>query len=164
MKYFFNILLLLCLLVLGFYVFSLKKQIKRVAFVDTASIFNDFEMKKELEVKYKSIADLRKKQLDSLYDVADTYQKTGDQVEFKKSQELFFTTRKNIESEQERLKSGYDTQIWEKINFYIKAYGTEQDYDLILGANGQGSIMHGKDDMNVSADFLKYLNKKYNGE
>lgn len=149
------------ILILGWCFLGIKKEIKKVGFIDNGYVFDGFEMKKELEVKFKAIQETRKKQIDSLYNLIGN---TQSDALFNAYKENYIMFRQKADEEQLRLKSAYDKQIWEKINEYARIYGNEHGYGLLFGANGQGTIMHGEEAMNVSESFLKFVNEKYSGK
>ena len=46
---------------------------------------------------------------------------------------------------------------------YILDYGKNNNYDLILGADGNGVLMYANDKMNISEEITKYINSRYKG-
>jgi len=161
---FFNWILLFLLCASLFFSYLLYKSIPNVAFVDTSFIYNNFKMKQELEVKFKEVKEIQQKQLDSLYDFIDKNKPDQNSENFKQLSNQYLLMKQKFFEEQDRLKSAYDNQIWTQINAFVKEYGDEQKLDILFGANGQGSIMHGKNDRNISETVLDYANKKYNGK
>lgn len=58
-----------------------------------------------------------------------------------------------------------DTKMTEavvnKVNAYLKEYGEDAGYDLILGATSGGNILYGIDGIDITQDVLKGLNATY---
>ena len=50
------------------------------------------------------------------------------------------------------------------INAFVKEYGKENGYKIILGARGNGNIMYADSSKNITKEVLIYLNKKYQGD
>lgn len=163
MKYF---LIGTCLLLVGlcFMNYTLYKSSKNIRFVDTAYLYNNFKLKKELETTFNEIKALKQKQLDSLYDVINTTKRAVAGQDVRALESNYLSLRRDMSETQENLRQSYDTQIWTQINKYIKDFGEENKIDLIMGANGQGSVMHGEPDMNISEDVSNFINTKYSGK
>ena len=43
----------------------------------------------------------------------------------------------------------------------MKDYGVDHHYTYVMGANGGGTIMYADTSLNVTDDFIKYINQKY---
>ncbi len=158
------ILLALLLLAILYLNWQTYQRVKTVAFVDTAYLFNNFKMKEILETQFNENKKNRQQQLDSLYDQVTSLKNTAAEEGVKRLQRQYLHQRQAALEEQERLKATYDAQIWSQLNSYIKEYGQEKSIDLVLGANGEGTVMHAEEDMNISKQVVDYANKKYNGE
>ena len=48
-----------------------------------------------------------------------------------------------------------------QINAYVQAYAEQQGYDIILGTTLSGSILYGKDAIDITDEVLIYLNQQY---
>jgi outer membrane protein len=156
--------LILLLAGLLFMNFRLYKNSRNIVFVDTAYLFNNFKMKEEFESQFNEIKKVKQQKLDSLYDAIILLKKGNGAEDLKSVERQYLYERKMAIEDQERLQSSYNSQIWTRLNQYIKEYGNEKGIDLILGANGEGTIMHGKEDMNISEAVVTYANTKYNGK
>lgn len=53
--------------------------------------------------------------------------------------------------------SRVNEKIWNYLNRQAAQFGKSTNYDVILGARGDGGIMYGKDAANASEEFLNYL-------
>lgn len=51
--------------------------------------------------------------------------------------------------------------VMNQINSYMKIYAEEHGYDMILGTTAAGSILFGEDDMDITEEVLKEMNKHY---
>lgn len=164
MKYLFAMTALL-LAILIFINYTLYKSTKCVKFVDTAYIYNNFKLKQDLEKNFDEIKNLRKKSLDSLYDVIQQAKqaKAGDE-QMRAIESQYVNNRNGIFDEQEKLREAYDAQIWKQLNTFVQEFGNKNNIDLIIGANGQGSVMHGKPEMNISEEVINFANERYNGK
>ena len=158
------IVLALALAVSIYMNFKLQSKIKTLAFVDTAYLFNNFKMKQELETDFEQNKKLKQQQLDSLYDKINYLRTLKNEESTKALENEYLVKRKLIIEEQERLQASFNNQIWNQLNGFVKKYGEENKIDLILGASGEGNIMHGNDNMNISKEIIDYANKNYAGK
>jgi outer membrane protein len=46
---------------------------------------------------------------------------------------------------------------------YINDYGKKNNYDLILGADGSGTLMYSKAKYDISEEIIIFINNKYKG-
>lgn len=149
----------------------------KVAYVNLGKVYNDFEMKKELEKKITTVQDFRKKTLDSLElslnimsRTLQNFDKTGNKKgieermpEFQMRREEYFAKQKSFEEDNQAMTTQYTEQIWKQINQYVKDYGKEKGYTYVLGADGTGAVMYAEEKNEVTEEVLAYINQKYKG-
>jgi outer membrane protein len=144
---------------------------KKIGYVDIPKVFNAFEMKKELESKYKQTEAGRKRVLDSLsfslQMIANKLNSNKNDknlvAEFDFRRDDFFKTKKRFEEDNAVLSEQYDKQILGQMSQYILDYGKKNKYDLILGADGNGTLMYADDALNISEEITTYINNRYKG-
>lgn len=141
------------------------------AYVNLSEIYNDFEMKKELEKQLENVHQKRKFFLDSLganiQAMMPTVEKTNDpgiQLKLEQSQREYMIRQKQFEEDNANTTQMYQEQIWKQINQYINDYGETHDFEYILGADGSGSVMYARKANNITEDVKKYINEKYKGK
>lgn len=155
----------------GFFWFSKPK----VAYIKIQKIYNEFELKKQLEGKSKEITNTRKLILDSLElqlkSMNTTLENERDKklfeqkrIEFKIKSEEYLIKKKNFLEDNQRMNKDYEEQILKQLNQYIFDYGKKNNYDFVLGASGNGSMMYASDRYDVTDDILLYVNKRFSGE
>lgn len=165
-----DLFFLACILFLGWMVFDLKANQPRLGFIDVKKVFDGFELKKELQRKYHAEMGDRKRTLDSLgFEV----QRLGIELEGKNDNaklEVYLMKRRNYmemlklyEEKDARANAEYDSQIFVQLNQYIQEYGDQNGFDLVFGSAGNGSIMHGNIQWDVTNDVIKFINKRYSG-
>lgn len=168
-----DVFYLSAIVTLGWMVFFNKPENKKIAFIDVKKVFDGFELKKELQKKYQGQMAGKKKLIDSLgFEV----QQLGIELESSKTPdqtktEIFIQKRKQYmelvkiyDGEDQKVNSEYDAQILTQMNQFVKDYGDENGYDMILGSLGNGTIMHANSEMDISDKVLKFINKKYAGD
>lgn len=157
--------------------FVYHKAIKsQTAYVDIKKVFNNFEMKKELEAKYKVTQQKRDKILDSLeVNLRVISKHLNDQkasakkleesliVQFEAKRREYLNVKKRFQEDNAALSRQYDSQILEQINQYITEYGKKNNYDFIYGADGSGTLMYSNDKYNLSEEICVFINNKYKG-
>ncbi len=152
--------------------FSFVSKKEKIAYVDLQQVFQNFEGKIELEKRLKQSEwgtqlyidslTLKVKQLKKLQNNRDTDNKVGTEIE--KLQQQIGSIEEQAHQVHTQKSSEFTNQIWNQINQYVKDFGNEQDYDFILGTEGTGTLMYGKDEKNITKEIIHYINKKYNGQ
>lgn len=159
------------ILLLGFYLLT-EKQKDKIAYIKLGRVYEGFKMKKDLESKYQNVHAARKAQLDSLeFELNIIYQKLNstatpskDLVEnYEVKKEKYFMKKQQVTEDNNQVVEQYSGQIMKKINEYVDNYGKDRGYTFILGADGNGTIMHAEDIKDVTEDVLAYINKNYDG-
>ena len=161
---------IICLVIISLWVYHTSFRAK-VAYVDVPKVFNGFEMKKEFQEKYKKTEGLRKRVLDSLsFDLQLLAKKLNanpkEQAlinEFDMKREQFFKQKNQAGEDNAALSAQYDKQILEQMSQYIMDFGKKNNYDLILGADGNGTLMYANEKMNISDEIIVFINNKYKG-
>ncbi|MDX2172816.1 MAG: OmpH family outer membrane protein [Bacteroidota bacterium] len=140
---------------------------KKIGYVTTLKVFEEFKEKKELETKYQKIQIVKQTYLDSLKLNIQSLE-NGD---FKKNEEkinelkkIYLLKENQFNQENEVLYKDYTDQIWKQLNQYIEDYGKEKKYDFLLGATGQGNIMYASDKEDLTKEIIEYVNNKYDGK
>lgn len=138
-----------------------------IVYVDNMELFSKFQMKIELENKFKAVESFRKTILDSLYNeirIKLEINKDEEQESIKLLKKEFLIKKELFEKENSETQSLYNDQIWNQLNEYTKQYGDEMNYDFIIGANGKGELMYAKSSKNITSELLNFVNKKFNGK
>ena len=144
----------------------------KLGYIIISEVYSKFELKKQLEHKFLSAKANRQKVLDSLgFDLrllakridAAKGKDRKDEDFYNSKREEFYRRTQMMEEDNNALSKQYDTEIFNQLNQYVRDYGKEFHYQFIFGNDGNGSLMHGEDDLNVTDDVVKYINRKYSG-
>lgn len=54
--------------------------------------------------------------------------------------------------------------VYAQIDSYLKAYAKKQGYDIVIGANAEGTVLYGSDAFDITEDILTIINQQYKGE
>jgi Skp family chaperone for outer membrane proteins len=144
---------------------------KKIAYIDIPKVFNGFEMKKEMQEKYKKTEVTRQRVLDSLsLELQMLSRKLQSDknnrelmFEFDSKREIYFKKQRQNEEDNLALSTQYDKQILGQMSQYMLDYGKANGYDVILGADGQGGLMYADEMLNISDEITEYINDKYKG-
>ncbi len=143
----------------------------KVAYIDVPKVFNGFEMKTEMQHKYKNTETIRKKIADSLsFDLQMLSRKLQENKNdkdlaylFDLKRQEFFKKKKEMEEDNMVLSNQYDKQILEQMSQYVLDYGKKNNYDFIYGSDGNGTLMYAGDQYNLSEEIISYINNRYKG-
>lgn len=169
----FNTLLLVGLIIYFVnYKTTQEKHKNKIVFIDNIKIFSDFNMTNDLtkqnEDKYKG----QIKEFDSLVSTIKTMETNLQKLKsisnkkklaYAKLQKIIVEKDKELKQIQSYVQNDISKKTWKRLNEYITEYGKKYNLDIIMGAQGNGSIMYGKDNVDITDVFLKYANKKYEG-
>lgn len=167
-----SILIIGLLLYFVNYTITQEKHKNKIVYVDNIKIFKKFNMTKdltkEIENKYKG----QIKEFDSLVNVIKTMEinlqklktiSNAKKLAYAKLQKIVVEKDKELKKIQGFVQNEISTKTWKRLNEYIKEYGKKYNFDIILGAQGNGTIMYGKENVDITDVFLKYANNKYEG-
>ncbi len=140
-------------------------------YVDTLKLYSEFEYTKQTNKELEKIVNARKQITDSLY---ETVRKKTQELKYKKSrsdedmsflsglQDEYFYKKEQFENENQSTVELYNTKIWNQLNTFIQEYGKENHYQLIFGANAQGTIMYGMETLDKTKEIIDFVNKRFN--
>ena len=158
------------LIVLSLFIYHANFATK-VVYLDIPKVFNRFELKTELQEKYKKVEAGRKRILDSLaFNLQIMSKKLQSNqndkqlmYEFDVKREEYFKRKNLTEQDNVSLSNQYDKQILEQMTQYIVEYGKKNKLDVIMGADGNGVLMYANEKYDRSEEIISYINKKYKG-
>jgi len=79
----------------------------------------------------------------------------------KAKEQQFLQYRQAIQQKAQAEEARVNQEILAEINTYIKQYGKEKGYDLILGATDNGNIVYAAEGKDITDDVLAGLNQQY---
>jgi outer membrane protein len=166
---------LLSVILIGYYLFSNQQ---RIVYVDSAQLINGFSGMQVARKEYQRKATAWKTNIDSLGQelqrIVSRYEK--DRAHFSKnetrlSEELIQTKRKQLVEYQRAIttqaqsEEGKVTQdVIAQINAYLKKYGQQHRYKIILAATDYGNVAYAEDGLDITKEVLEGLNKEYSGQ
>lgn len=142
----------------------------RVGFVRTDALLKDFQGAKEANEKLGMLEREGKNTLDSLkveLEAAWKAQQAGGSVSRESLMQLeraYEGTRQNFEGRYAGVQQEALEQLTTQVNAYALDFGKARGFDLVLAANGTGTLLYAGDALDVTDEFVKYLNERYEGK
>lgn len=156
-----NSIILLTLIVLGFFYYS-SKQKQEVVYIDSVKLFNGFNMTKDIKIIEGAKLKKQGKELDSLYVIFQSI-KDENNTSSKSLQQQIAQKSKAFQELQDNYSQNLSNNVWSRLNAYINEYAQINNLKIIFGANGNGNLMYGHESINVTPQILEFSNKKYEG-
>lgn len=144
-----------------------------IAYINTAEVYNEFTLKKELETKLNDVQTRRKTILDSMKISLQgltmrmeqqTKLSEKEMNEFNQIRQQYMRTEQEFDEDNQALANQYSEQIWKQLNQYISDFGKEHNYKYILGTNGEGVVMYADESENITSQVKEYVNSRYGGK
>ncbi|MFA6152799.1 MAG: hypothetical protein WC716_15860 [Chitinophagaceae bacterium] len=144
------------LIVLAMAGIMLKGKIQKspVAYIDISKMVEGYKFKKDMEAEGTKNLYQIKNTVDSLKLIQKmgTSPSVDSQVMYaERAFEQYYTY-----SNQEMTK-----KIWERLNPLLEEFGKEAGCELIVGANGAGSVLYGSKKIDVTEAAIGFINRKY---
>ncbi|MBP6303035.1 MAG: OmpH family outer membrane protein [Bacteroidia bacterium] len=144
---------------------------EHVAYVNTPKLFKEFLLTKKLEMQLTEITSRRKSSLDSMIIslgvLNEQVKKAKENVELtsrlQSGKAYYMQQNEFFSQDNERIKAEYDKQIWNQLNQYIKDYGIKHHFDMIIGADGSGSLMYADSRLDITDQVVEYSNNRFTG-
>lgn len=150
------IILLLFVLIQAVAIFLIIRYTSRkVVYVDTIKLVNEYHLKKDLEKKGENSLLQYKNNIDSI----NTGLKInpGDQ----KLKQALTAQQNEFSYTYNAISKDINTQVWSRLNPLINKFGKANHYDIIVGANGMGTVLYGTDALDITDNVIQYANNAY---
>ncbi|MES2701534.1 MAG: OmpH family outer membrane protein [Bacteroidota bacterium] len=135
---------------------------KKIAVVDAVRLFNGFAMSREMEAQEKRRLEDLSARLDSISNVLKMAQGTRkSEGEIKQLAYGYKLMKERLENEYSESNRAINTAVWKRLNPLLAAYGKEKKLNIIIGANGMGSVLFVDEYCDITEDVNNYINKRY---
>jgi len=157
-------------------VFCISCQTEKTGYVDTEKLLTDYNEMTEAKERFTKESDAIQDDLEiriKAYQIKeDLFRKNGPSMSRSKQEQKY--NELNAEAQllqqerQEKLgKLQAESQavidsLITKVKGQVKAYGSANGYGYIYGSNDAGSVLYGKEELDLTATILKELNDNYN--
>ncbi|MCO6147925.1 hypothetical protein [Flavobacterium sp. NRK1] len=102
----------------------------------------------------------RKQIVDSLYSLLENSRYTSEKESIMKR---FIFEKENLEEFTQKFSEEESSKIWQRIRSYAPGFSKEKGYRIVLGMQPNETVLYGDENNDVTNDFLKYINDKYEG-
>jgi len=152
---------LMCL-VTGISVYFLNaRENRKTGVVDAVKLFNQYNMKKELEGQAKGKLQMITKELDSVTNKLRMAKASKNEEEEKSLFGTYRYLKESLDAEYKQTNDDINAAVWKRLNPLINEYGKKKKLHLIIGANGMGSVLYNDDYYDLTSEVISYVNKKY---
>jgi Skp family chaperone for outer membrane proteins len=139
------------------------KQHKKIAVADAVKLFDQFNMKKEMEAKAKIKLDILNQRADSVNGQLQIARASRDEKAVEKLSYAYSYFRSQLEEEYARSNKDINEQVWKRLNPAVEEFGKRSGVHVIIGANGMGSVLYNDDHYDITAQLIAFVNHKYEG-
>ena len=147
----------------------------KVAYVYTDSVINKYDYFKtkseELTEKGKKFEGDLQGRASGFQQEVQTFQQTGGnmtqnqarakQEELAKKEQNLMTYRDNLMQELSADEAALYSEVYDRVQKYLKTYAEENDLAVILSYTRGGAVWYGNDALDVTSSVIEGLNKEY---
>lgn len=163
------------LIALAFYVFTIPQ---KLVYVDSGKLVNEYKGMQDARAVYQKKAATWKANIDTLTSEVQqrimNYEKESSKLTAKErqlSEELIRTKQKQLMEYQQAMNtqakqedSKMTGEVVQQINAYLKKYGEENGYKIVMAATEYGNIAYADEGLDITEDVLEGLNQEYSGK
>jgi Skp family chaperone for outer membrane proteins len=142
----------------------LKRQSKKMAVADAVKLFDQFNMKKEMEAAAKMRLDRLNGQADSVNSQLQVARAAHDEDAIKRLTYAYSYFRSEFDREYTQSNRDINEQVWKRLNPSVEEFGKGKALHVIIGANGMGSVLYNDDYYDVTDELINYVNSRYEGK
>lgn len=144
----------------------------KTVYVDVKKVFENFQMKIELQKKLENETLSHRNYLDSMMfniqllknKLENKNKPTNEEIkQYNNTQSIYFDHKQEIENRIGEMTAKYDAQIIEQMTQYISDFGKINQYDLIIGKNESGNLLYGNIKRDITKEVTQFINDKYQG-
>ncbi|MBS1586005.1 MAG: OmpH family outer membrane protein [Bacteroidetes bacterium] len=138
-------------------------KIRKTGYVDTIRLFNEYKMKLDLEKKEDAVLLKIKSDADSLKNIHDMLMKAQgkDTMSIRHIEIQIAALSGNFNEEYTRSNKAINDEVWKRLNPEIDEFAKDKGLDLLIGANGMGTVLYGSKDKDMTSDLIRFVNEKY---
>ncbi|WP_417859735.1 OmpH family outer membrane protein [Winogradskyella sediminis] len=148
---------------------------EKIGFIDNGEIINAYQMKIDIEDKFKaqdeaftkqrdSIARVYQMEMQSIQQRLSTLSPQKQQEESQAFSQKWQPVQQQMQMQQQQMDQMYKTEIdsvLSKFNAFVEDYGKKNGYTFILGKNQAGSVVYGDETKDITEEVTTALNAAY---
>jgi outer membrane protein len=145
------------LIIFALFFVGCEQNVKEIAVVDIGKLYTGYDGRKIIENKYLEIVQNNKNIRDSLVYIIENVSTSLSSEERNEIQTEIIKKETKLNEIQIELQQ----QIWNQLNEYVRNYGDEMSYKIIIGARNDGHVLYSKSSIDITDDLLNYVNNKF---
>ena len=150
----------LCLVAFsGFFFFKITN-IQKIKVADSARLFEEFVMSKEIKNSGQKEFQHRMQQVQKLEQ--DIQIENNEVVKKELLQELI-SKREELQDFNQKFMMEESAKVLSRIESYAKDFAAERGYEIILSSGTNAGAIYASEESDITADLLQYINKRYEG-
>lgn len=168
-----NSLLLVALICTGLIGGFYKSE--KVAYLDTGVLLNGYKGMQDASADFQKQKAVWQANVDTLtselqFSIAE-HEKNFSQMSDKEKQlstellerkrQEYYQYQQAMEQKAREEDQKITSQVIEEVNVFVKEYGANNGYKIILGTTGNGNLMYAAEGLNLTEDVLAQLNERY---
>lgn len=153
-----GVILILLLFYGVIYIWNTQRKIK---YIDTITLFNEFKLTKELEARDAPVLNAFKSKLDSMQQV---YSLLKNPTQRNQLGLTIYQFDNEYKAYSEKSNKEINELVWTRLNKFIHQYGALKDFSLLIGANGMGNVLYADKNRDETQALINYCNKMYKDE
>ncbi|PZF74797.1 OmpH family outer membrane protein [Taibaiella soli] len=130
---------------------------KGVVFVDINKLVEQYKFKKDMEATAAHNLYTIKNGTDSL----KMLRRTSSGVAASHLDTVITKREFALEKFYEQSNQEISRKVWERLNPALERFGKDKGYEIVVGANGQGTVLYGSKQSDVTDEAIKYININY---
>lgn len=142
-------------ILVGALYFFTKDGDKKIVYADAIRLFNGYKFKTDLEKMGQGTLTLLKNRLDSV----EVIYKANPADE--RGQQLVAEGQQRLAEAYTAINKEINQKAWERLNPIINKFGKEKGIDMLIGANGMGTVLYASEAKDVTEELIKYANRNY---
>ena len=135
--------------------FLVHKSEKKIVYADAIKLFNGYKFKLDLEQSSQSSLNRLKNSLDS---VSAIYKVNPSDPQV---QQLVMEKQEMLNQSYNKINKEINDKVWERLNPKIQEFGKSHHIDMMIGANGMGTLLYASDSWDITDELIKYVNENY---
>lgn len=126
--------------------------------IDLVKVFNSYQLKIDMEHADSIILNKKIREIDSLKGLLE-FQK--DNIPVQEFNNQIYLLDMDFEKAFQESNNRINEAVWKNINMLTKDFGKKNKIQILIGANSMGSAVYYEDVVDMTNDFILYINENY---
>jgi outer membrane protein len=136
-----------------FLLFNQKKD--KVVYADAIRLFNEYQFKKDMERESQGVLNRLKHEADS---VSVIYKVNPNDIG---AQQLMAEKQRQLSEGFNKVNKEINEKVWQRLNPKIQEFGKNNNVEMLIGANGMGTVLYADESRDITDALIKYVNENY---